>query len=269
MSSRLRAVESIRAPEFKAASQLARRSGRRAFGSYLIEGESMLKAALESGAAVQQAFIAARGETDALVNDLLVHNVETFSLAQGMLFKMLGTSYETTTWCVGVVKMPSVRLADVVAGAGRLLVMGEQIQDPRNVGVMIRTAEAAGAAAFVLTEDSADPYCRAAVRSTTGSILRLPVVSVRAVSDAIPVLKQAGYRIAGTSAVGAKSLWDADLTGKIAFLFGNETTGLSAGARSAADELLKIPMAQSVHSVNVTVAQGIVLFEYLRRRGGI
>jgi TrmH family RNA methyltransferase len=147
------------------------------------------------------------------------------------------------------------------------MLVGEGIRDPRNVGVLIRTADAVGAAAAAFTEDSADPYCRASVRSSTGSILSLPV----ALSDDLPSflvgLRDTGVRVVGTSAHADLTCGEADLSLPCAVVVGTESTGLSDAAAEACDLLVSIPMHGSADSYNVTVAAGIVLYEVMRQVG--
>jgi len=265
MRARLAVVDSIRSPEFRTTSQLAHDAGRRKYRRYLIEGENMLRAALKSGAPLKKAFVAGSDhEDDALVCLLLGNGVETFSISQGMLFKMLGTSYKTSIRYVGVVEIPQVNLGDLSKTGADLLAIGEEIQDPRNVGVLIRTAEASGAGAILFTGGSADPWSRASVRSTTGSILRLPVMAGLETSEAVSELKSAGYSLIATSASAAESIWQASLPEKAVFVFGNESRGISDQARQCCDTLVRIPIQSSVHSLNVTVAAGVALFEWSR-----
>lgn len=273
MDGKIGRLDSIRSPEFKMGSQLAHETGREKYGCYLIEGEQMIEAALTSPSRLVKVFVTgAEAEGHPLVAALVQRDVPTLLMKKGMLFKMLGTSYKTTTWCVGVVEVRQLSLARLIESNAYLMVLGENIQDPRNVGVMTRTAEAAGAGAFLLTADSADPYCRAAVRSTTGSILRLPAQPIGDLVEVATRMKDAGYRLYGTSVTATTRLWETEFPLKSTFVFGNETRGMSEQARTLCDELVAIPIRGGAHSLNVTVAMGVCLFEwrrqYLARRNG-
>ncbi len=146
------------------------------------------------------------------------------------------------------------------------LLVGEHIQDPRNVGVLIRTADAWGIPCAIFSADSADPYSRASVRSTTGSIFHVPLTITAKLAEYIRKLKSRSVRIIGTSAHAEQASWDADLRGCCAIVFGNETAGLSHAVKEVCDELIAIPMSGSGHSFNVTVAAGIILYERARQR---
>jgi tRNA G18 (ribose-2'-O)-methylase SpoU len=149
--------------------------------------------------------------------------------------------------------------------ADALLLVGERIQDPRNVGVLVRTAEAAGCAALVLSADSAEPYGRAAVRSTTGSILRLPLCLA---PDLAALLSNLDARVVATSARAPHAAYDADLRSRpLALVVGNETRGISEAVRDAAADFVALPMAPGgASSLNVTVAAGVLLYEALRQQ---
>jgi TrmH family RNA methyltransferase len=144
--------------------------------------------------------------------------------------------------------------------------VGEQIQDPRNVGVMVRTADAWQPAATVLSADSADPWCRAAVRSSTGSIFRMPLSMPEDLPAYVRKLKSRGVRIVGTSAHAPAPVWDTDLTGPCALVLGNESVGMSEELTAECDEFVTIPMHGGASSFNVTVAGGILLYERERQR---
>jgi tRNA G18 (ribose-2'-O)-methylase SpoU len=230
----------------------------------------MVERALREGAALDAVFLAdAPGHsipTD-LATRLKEREVPAHRLSQGLLFKILGTGYETSTTALAIVRRPLAKENPLPpASEGRMLVVGERLQDPRNVGVLVRTTDAVGAPALVLSEDCPDPTSRPAVRSSTGSILSLPVHQPPDLWANLEQLRRDGYKLVATSAAAPQTLWQADLTGPACFLFGNETEGLSSTLRQAADLYVTIPMQGGAHSLNVTVAAGIVLYEALRQR---
>ncbi|MBW3622647.1 MAG: RNA methyltransferase [Armatimonadetes bacterium] len=257
-------------PMVKEAQALNRPEVRAAEGRYLLEGEEMVEQALRAGAAMDAVFLAdAPGHPVPadLVRRLSERDVAAYGLSQGLLFKIIGTGYETSATALAIVRRPPFSEEELPpASEGLMLVVGERLQDPRNVGVLVRTADAVGAPALILSADSPDPTSRPAVRSSTGSILRLPVLQSPGLPDMLERLRQGGYKLVATSAAAPQTLWDADLTGPCAFLFGNETTGLSPALRETADLYVSIPLLGGAHSLNVTVASGIVLYESLRQR---
>jgi TrmH family RNA methyltransferase len=141
------------------------------------------------------------------------------------------------------------------------VLVGEDIQDPRNVGVLIRTADAWGLPCTVFSQPSADPYCRASVRSSTGSVFRVPVVVAAQLAAYLERLRSRGLRVIGTSAQAPQRCWDTDLTGPCAVVLGNESAGISEEVRAVCQEVVSIPLRGGAHSFNVTVAAGILLYE--------
>jgi RNA methyltransferase, TrmH family len=143
------------------------------------------------------------------------------------------------------------------------------VQDPGNVGALLRTAEAAGASGAYLTGGSADAFSWKALRGSMGSAFRLPHFRVRAAVAVVERLRQAGLRLVGTDA-GASAPYDrADLRGPVALFVGAEGSGLPADVLDTLDERVSVPMAGAVESLNVAVAAGVLLFEAARlRRAG-
>jgi TrmH family RNA methyltransferase len=142
------------------------------------------------------------------------------------------------------------------------VVVAHKLQDPGNLGTIIRSADAAGASAVVITPDTVDPYGPKAVRSTMGSLFHLPVLK----------LDLGAFRAAWSGPIyamtldGASSLYGFDYRGDVAFLIGNEGAGLSAEDAARADHRVMIPMAGHAESLNAAMAATICLFEAARQR---
>jgi len=141
------------------------------------------------------------------------------------------------------------------------------VQDPGNVGTIIRTAEAVGATAVLLSRTSADPFSPKVVRSTMGTIFRVRVEISDDLPDTLRGLKKEGVRIFGTHLSGTE-FYDADLTCPLAFLIGNEGNGLTDEVAKEADSLLRIPMEGQVESLNAAVSGSVVAYEAYRQRRG-
>ena len=139
------------------------------------------------------------------------------------------------------------------------------MQDPGNVGTIIRTAEAVGATAVLLSRTSADPFSPKVVRSTMGTIFRVRIEISDDLPDTLRRLKKEGVRIFGTHLSGTE-FYDADLTCPLAFLIGNEGNGLTDEVAAEADFLLRIPMEGEVESLNAAVSGSVVAYEAYRQR---
>jgi TrmH family RNA methyltransferase len=149
-------------------------------------------------------------------------------------------------------------LADVVVNQGCVVVVLDRPSSPGNVGTIIRTSDAFGAAAVVLTGHGVDPYEPRVVRATTGSFFAMPVVEIAAADAMTAWAREHAVTMVATDEAGDAPL-DALPPPPAAYLFGNETTGLSRALRDAADVTVAIGMTGSASSLNVAAAHAIVL----------
>ncbi len=231
----------------------------------------MVRQALASPSPIFAVFATATeagSDNRALEAACAAQRVPLYLLSAGLLAKMVGTGYETAVTALAVVGQRLIAEQDLLSADQALLLVGERIQDPRNVGVLVRTAEASGCAALLLSADSAEPFSRAAVRSTTGSILRLPLCVAPDLPATLERLKERGTRIVATSARAPVLAYDAVLSERpLALVVGNETEGIGDATRTAASDFVALPMApQGASSLNVTVAAGVLLYEAVRQR---
>ncbi len=154
----------------------------------------------------------------------------------------------------------------VLGGKAPLLLFLENLQDPGNAGTILRTAEAAGVDGIFLLEGSVDMYNPKTIRSTMGSIFRVPHFYVPDTADFLRELKERGIRSYAAHLGGTCDYTEPDYTAGSAFLIGNESRGLTELAAACADTLVKIPMAGKVESLNAAMAAGILMFEAGRQR---
>jgi len=146
-----------------------------------------------------------------------------------------------------------------------LVVVACDVQDPGNLGAIMRVAEAAGGTGLIATGQSADPFSPKSLRGSMGSAMRLPILVTEA-TDAVARSRAHGCRILATVPHGGRTLFEIDLTGPVALLIGGEGAGLSQPLIESADERLSIPMQQPVESLNAAVAAALVLYEARRQR---
>jgi RNA methyltransferase, TrmH family len=158
-------------------------------------------------------------------------------------------------------------LADLRPGPDAPVVALHQAGNPGNLGTIIRTANAAGAAGVVLVGPSADPFDPAAVKASMGALFTVPVATVPSATEFLHWARSSGIAVAATSGRASVSCWDADLRPPVALLFGSEGSGLPADLLEAADLRVAIPMTGTAESLNLAVAAGILLFEVRRRAG--
>jgi 23S rRNA (guanosine2251-2'-O)-methyltransferase len=147
-----------------------------------------------------------------------------------------------------------------------MLVLLDGVEDPQNLGAIVRTSLAAGAAAVVIPERRAAGLTEAVSRASAGALEHLPVARVKNLVRAMEEMKQAGYWLIGLDERAEKNYTDADFKGPVGIVLGSEGEGLHELTRKRCDFLVSIPTTGPVRSLNVSVAAGVVLFEAVRQR---
>jgi 23S rRNA (guanosine2251-2'-O)-methyltransferase len=162
----------------------------------------------------------------------------------------------------------ALALEDIIAQARRpgLVVLLDGVEDPRNLGAIIRTALSAGADGIVIPERRAAGLTETVAQTSAGAIEHLPVARVKNPARAIEELKTAGYWLVGLDERAEKTYTSVDFTGPIAIVLGGEGKGLHELTRKLCDFVVAIPTAGPIRSLNVSVAAGVVLFEAVRQR---
>ena len=140
----------------------------------------------------------------------------------------------------------------------------ERLQDPGNLGTIMRTAEAAGVSCVIMDKDTVDIYNPKVVRSTMGAIFRVPFIYADNLNAVADLLKKDGYSLYAAHLKGTHNFNEIAYEKKTAFLIGNESAGLSEKTASLADEYVKIPMKGKVESLNASVAASLLMYEYTR-----
>ncbi len=149
---------------------------------------------------------------------------------------------------------------------GALLVALDQVQDPRNLGAVARSAEAAGAAGLMIPERRSAAVTAVTCKASAGAVEHLEIARVRNLADWLGEAKEAGFWIWGADAGAEQAPWDVDLTGPTVLVLGGEGKGLRPRVAAACDGLLALPQAGRVGSLNVSAAATALLFEAVRQR---
>ena len=142
----------------------------------------------------------------------------------------------------------------------------DRLQDPGNIGTIIRTAEAAGFHALIAIKGTGDIYSPKTARAAAGSLLRVDVFEGMETAEAIRLCTEKGLRIIASDLDGAVDYTEADLHGNIALVIGNEGSGVSGQIRGAADTKVKIPMEGNIESLNAAAAAAVLMYEAARQR---
>jgi len=152
------------------------------------------------------------------------------------------------------------------AAAPPLLLVLDGVQDPHNLGACLRSADAAGVAAVIVPRDRAAGLTPVVRKVAAGAAETVPLVAVVNLARTLRGLRERGIWLVGTDGAAERTLYESDLTGPLALVMGSEGEGLRRLTRDCCDQLVSIPMAGAVESLNVSVATGVVLFEALRQR---
>jgi 23S rRNA (guanosine2251-2'-O)-methyltransferase len=163
---------------------------------------------------------------------------------------------------------PTVELEDLLSDKTErgLLVLLDGVEDPHNLGAIVRTSLAAGAKGVIVPERRAAGLTDTVERASAGALAHLPVARVKNLVRAMEEMKEAGYWLVGLDERAEKSYTDVDLTGSIGIVLGREGEGLHELTRKRCDFLVSLPTIGPVRSLNVSVAAGVMLFEAVRQR---
>jgi TrmH family RNA methyltransferase len=234
----------------------------------LLDGVHLVGDALAAGISIREAAVTATAEEDAALRSLLDAlgraRVEVMTVTTAVMDAL--SPVRSSSAIVALADRPAAESSAIYAGARALAIVAVDVQDPGNVGAIVRVAEAGGATGVVAAGTCADPFGWKALRGSMGSALRLPVAAAHTAEEAIESARSAGCRIVATAPRGGRSLFDISLQGPTAVLIGGEGRGLPLSLAEAADERVTIPMAAPVESLNAAVTAALLVYEARRQR---
>jgi tRNA G18 (ribose-2'-O)-methylase SpoU len=253
---------------------LGNRRKRRQAGEFVVQGVRPITLALEHGWPVHALIYDAgrplsRWATSAL-ESAAASRADRVAMS-GELLAELGEKEADAPELVAVVAMPADDLARIPVDGGFLGVAFDRPSSPGNIGTVVRSADAFGAAGLIVTGHGADPYDPRAVRASTGSLFSLPVVRADGPADVLSwaeAQREAGIplTVLGTDEHGEVDVAARDLTGPTLVAIGNETSGLSEAWRAACDVIARIPISGAASSLNAASAATVLLYEAARQR---
>jgi TrmH family RNA methyltransferase len=254
---KVKTITSSTNPLLKKIRSLDTSGGRKDLGLFLVEGVKMIKEALVKNfelvdIVTSKSFFTNLGQSDVLTE------MADFTVVEDKIFKSLCTT-ESSCGILATAKKKSLGLKEILQLQARVLVIGECIQDPGNLGTMIRTALAFSAGGMILSKGSVDYFSPKVVRASMGAIFSLPIAADVDLNRCMDDLRSQGFRIFALDANADRSLFSEKFSSPTAFLFGNEGHGLSAKLLEKVDDALSIPINSESESLNVAVAMGIVL----------
>jgi TrmH family RNA methyltransferase len=261
---RLRRVASRQNALVKELRRAFARNETTADGACAIESVRLVEEAIRSGLKLRAVFF--RQSSLAVADRLLPQiaaQVETVLLPNEIFDSAVAT--DTPQGVAALAKVKSFTLDDALRPYQPLVVVLSGIQDPGNLGTILRSAEAFGATGVLLGEGTVGQFNSKAVRASAGSVFRIPVIAVK-LEEAIPRLREAGLRLVATSSHGGTPTDQANLATPLAVFVGNEGSGLPRELVSEMDETVAVPHAGQVESLNAAVAASILLYESARQR---
>ncbi|HKP98665.1 MAG TPA: TrmH family RNA methyltransferase [Fibrobacteria bacterium] len=249
-------------PEIRPFLPLKTDKGRWKESQFLLEGAKNIADALSVSTGIIQTVFLAEGFDD---KDLLAvikkHRIETIPISMDDLRNLCDT--ETPQSVLAVANFATLRPDWNTA---RYVTILDAVQDPGNVGAILRTSLALGMDAVVMGKGTCDPYNPKVVRSSVGALLRLPFETGEDIGGKMDFLRQKGFSIVATSSHAPITLDKAKLRKKVALIMGNEGAGTGATYLDMADAVVKIPLKNKVESLNVSVAHGILSYQLIHGR---
>ena len=240
---------------------------------FIVEGHLIVERAVADGLPIETLLytteFAATPEGKALLKHAAAENLSAYQVSDGVMGSVTTTRPVPPIAASVYLSYPNFLSAD-----GSLnfhfsprcsLLITENIANPDNLGMTLRTADASGVSAVLLSDEGANPFHKNCIRASRGAVGRLPLFRTPSISGAIETLRASGWCVLGTTASAENQLYTTEFSLPTAVVVGNENTGLSAEVRQCCTELIGIPMASGQSSLNVGVAAGVLLYELTRR----
>ena len=241
----------------KLCEQLSQKKYRDKLSCYLIEGENLIEEAVKNGAEIQTVLV--REGYSGRFSGL---EEVAFALDERLFAQLAQT--ETSQGIIAIVKKPQISREQFIDDAGGNFVVLDRLQDPGNIGTILRTADAAGYKLAVVMKGTADVFSPKVVRAATGSLFRMPVVFMDSEEELLEFTRAAGKKLVATCFDTDLYYYDVNLKDNIALIIGNEGNGISESLIRSSDVKIKIPMFGNIESLNASVAAGILMYEAVR-----
>jgi RNA methyltransferase, TrmH family len=256
-------ISSAKNPKVAEAARLRKRAMRERTQRFLVEGAQGVREALAaSPPAIERLFV--EDDLHELAIRAKEQGIDVVHASAAVLARL--TSTVTPQGIAGVAPFVDVPVEHLSA-TGCVAVLHE-VRDPGNAGTIVRSADAAGATGVVFSASSVDVYNPKTVRASAGSLFHLPVVRGTPTAETIERLRDTGFRILAMDAAGEESLYATDVQRPVAFVFGNEASGVPDDVARLADARVRVPHTGAAESLNLAAAASVCLFDWARRRAG-
>ena len=258
-------------PQFKYWTSLLKRKYRDKEEAFILEGELLILEAFRTGNEILDLVFSSHYEDpESFLNEMGKskegEGIKVFTLSSELFGKISQT--ENGREVFAVIKKPNWSIDDLAALGDRFgsVIILDRIQDPGNVGTVIRTADAGGYSGILAIKGTADVFSPKVIRSAAGSVLRMPMVFVDSEEEAVKFARKMGLKLTVTHLKGEKDYWEEDLREAIGLVIGNEGSGVSDYLVQEADSVIKIPMTGDIDSLNAGIACAVIVYESVRQR---
>jgi len=233
--------------------------------TYIVEGTKMIKEAIEENARIKQIVVCEDClEGDGCTDQRILYQIAKYDCVyvSSKIFYGL-TDVVNPQGMLAIIEKDSGE--DKIKYTEDIIVVLDGIQDPGNLGTILRTVDSAGLSQLILSKTSVDAYNPKVVRSTMGAIFRVKIIEAENLVEALKNMRKHKFKVIATSLSGTKNIYEMDYDKKV-IVIGNESKGVSKEILEVADEKTKIPMLGKTESLNAGVATGIMIYEYVRRK---
>jgi TrmH family RNA methyltransferase len=254
-------IESKENNLYKETKKLKERKGREKSNKYIIEGFRLIEEAFRANLNIEYIFVDDENNKriEEYLGKYLNENVKIYGLKDKLIKELCST--EKPQGVVAVVKKNTITLNE----KGSFYLLCDKLQDPGNLGTIIRTAHAAGVDGIILTKGTVDVYNEKTIRASMGSLFHVPVIYDDKDNTIIKSLCNRGFSLLATSLEGDKDFFEEDLSGNLIISVGNEGNGVSKEIYELSNKKVKIPMPGGAESLNVAIATSIILYEKVRQ----
>ncbi|ARU59654.1 hypothetical protein CBW65_00290 [Tumebacillus avium] len=264
---RFEQITSVKNNRVKDWAALKQKKYRSQTGLYIAEGTRLVEDAVASGAPIDAILLSGdlqSGRFDKIINGLASLGTQVYEVAEQVMEHISDT--KTPQGVIAVIRQLEGDPNDFLDNkTNPLYLVLDGIQDPGNLGTMIRTADAVGATGVFLGKTCVDLYNPKVVRATMGSMYHLPVFEVD-LELFLPAMKRQGITVVGTAIDADKTVFQHDFTQGTALVIGSEAHGLSAAMADAVDQNISLPMPGKAESLNAAIASSVMMYEALRQR---
>jgi len=245
---------------------LEKKKFREKYSEILLEGYRLIKDASDSGLDIKTVLYIKSDDVKKidLIKEFVLSGVEVIETDREVFGYISDTV--NSQGILAVAKMPSSGIEDILQNPSGFMIYLDCLQDPGNLGTVIRTADAAGAGCVAISCGSVDAYNAKVLRSAMGSIFHLPVIQKVEGKNFIEALKTRGFRVIAADLKGASSFREMDYGERVCIIIGNEGAGIRTEVLDICDESVKIPIIGRAESLNAAVAAGILLYDIAMKR---